>query len=257
MEIYIEYALLENFFVDGTLLFLALKMSKQSCKMVRLLLLAGCMAFFAVFFPLVKLPPLLFTAVKLLFPLPVCLVAVGRKGVGRYALTVVLFYALAFAFGGALIGVLGALQVEYFFAENGGIVTAVPVGALFAALTFFSFACVYATKKLYAVKRARAHIAPCELVGKRGRVKTLGYLDTGNSARYKGLPVCFVSPDIFYDACGEGWEQMTIHTLAGEKTVTVCIAELSVNGEGKSAVYASPSARLIGREYKVLLPKGE
>ena len=116
---------------------------------------------------------------------------------------------------------------------------------------------MYAGKKIYAVKRAKAHILPCEIFGVRGKVKAFGYLDTGNSALHKGLPVCFVSPDIFYDACGECFEKMTIRTLAGEKTVAVCRAELAVAGEPKKSVYASPSAGLIGREYKVLLPKGE
>ena len=48
MEIYIEYALLENFFVDGTLLFLAIVASKQTLVWRKIILSAFLGAVFAV-----------------------------------------------------------------------------------------------------------------------------------------------------------------------------------------------------------------
>lgn len=257
MEIYIEYALLENFFMDGTLLFLALKLSKSAFRVWKILFSALLGAVFAVVFPLLPLPsPLAFLG-KFSFPFLLCFLTLERKkGRGRYALTVLLFYALSFSFAGLLIGVFGALDIAYFFDAQGGIVTNIPVGALFAALTFFAFSCCAVAKKLYAVKRVHAHISLCVVKGEKGSVKVLGYEDTGNAARYRGLPVCFVTPDVFYDACGEGVERTTIQTLAGEKRVTVKRAVVTVAGVERET-YASPSAGLIGREYKVLLPKGE
>lgn len=262
MEIYIEYALLENFFVDGTLLFLSLAASKQKIFWRRLLLSAALGAAFAVAFPLLPLPSLLLQAFKFFLPLLLVAVAVKKgKGRGRYALTALLFYALSFAFAGLLTGVLGALDVEYFSSDYGGIVTSLPVGALFAALVLFAALCCYGVSRLYRLKKTHENIRSCEVQGEKGSVCALGYMDTGNTARYKGLPVCFVTPDLFYDLYGTeaNCEKTVICTLAGEKTVSVCKAMRLKIGQGKDetlleGVYLSPSSGLIGREYKMLLP---
>lgn len=262
MEIYIEYAFLENFFVDGTLLFLSLVASKQKIVWRKVFFSAVLGAAFAVAFPLLSLPTFFLQALKFALPFLLCAVATGRvKGRGRYGLTVLLFYAFSFAFAGLLTGVLGAFEVEYFTLEYGGILTNIPVGALFAALVVFSSLCFYGVSRLYRLKTAHEHILPCEVQGERGCICALGYVDTGNTARYQGLPVCFITPDLFYDLFGLNakCEKTEIRTLAGEKTVAVKKALQVKIGRGKKerlleGAYLSPSAGLIGREYKLLLP---
>ena len=267
MEIYIEYALLENFFVDGTLLFLALVASKQPIVWRRLFLAAALGAAFAILFPLVPLPTPCMQTIKFFLPLLFCAVAAKKgKGVGRYALTALLFYAFSFAFAGLLTGVLGAFKIEYFSLSYGGIITDIPVGALFAALVAFAALCIFGVSRLYRVKAAHVHILPCELQGKKGSICALGYVDTGNTAHYQGLPVCFITPDLFYDLFGidAPCEKTIIRTVAGERTV--CVYKVDCVKIGKKSeqtvlegVYLSPSAWLVGREYKLLLPaiKGE
>ena len=265
MEIYIEYALLENFFVDGTLLFLAIVASSQTLVWRKIILSAFLGAVFAVAFPLLPFPSALLEVGKFLVPLALCGLAVKKgKGVGRYALTTLLFYAFSFTFAGLITGVLGAFNIEYFSIHGGGIVTAIPVGALFAALAAFAALCVYGIARLYHIKRIHESVLPCEVRGGKGVVRTLGYIDTGNTARYKGLPVCFVTPDLFYDLFGveTPYEKTVIRTLSGEKTVVVRKTEYIKLGRGKKqtvveGAYLSPSAGLIGREYKVLLPSIE
>ena len=89
MEIYIEYALLENFFVDGTLLFLAIVASSQTLVWRKIILSAFLGAVFAVAFPLLPFPSALLEVGKFLVPLVLCAVAVKKgKGLGRYALNI-------------------------------------------------------------------------------------------------------------------------------------------------------------------------
>ncbi len=262
MEIYIEYAFLENFFVDGTLLFLSLVASKQKIVWRKLLFSAFLGAAFAVAFPLLPLPTVFMQILKFAAPLLFCAVAVKKgKGRGRYALTVLLFYAFSFAFAGLLTGVLGAFEIEYFTLEYGGIVTSIPIGALTCALVLFASLCFYGVSRLYRLKAAHEHILFCEVQAEKGCVSALGYLDTGNTAQYQGLPVCFITPDLFYDLFGLDvtCEKTVIRTLTGEKTVSVFKALRVKVGRGKKervleGVYLSPSAGLIGREYKLLLP---
>ena len=259
MEIYLEYALLENFFVDGALLFLSALVGKRKIVWGRLVLSAAIGAAFAVLFPLLPLPMPLSVTCKFLLPILLCKIAIKKEnGGGGYALTLLFFYAFSFAFAGLLYGVFGAFDIEYFEVEGGGIVSKLPVGGLLAALVFFVALCLLGVKKLYEKRRTYLHIYDCEIVGDRGVLKAKGYLDTGNTASYHGMPVCFVTPDLFYDFTGgeTPTEQMTVVTLAGEKRVSVIKAEKILVGESVHGVaYLSPTSRLIGREYKILLPR--
>ena len=100
MEIYVEYALIENFLVDGALLYLAMSAAKQPICLWRLALSAFAGAAFALVFPLLSLPPWLGYLLKFLVGALLCVIALKRqKSWGRYALTVLLFYALSFCFG--------------------------------------------------------------------------------------------------------------------------------------------------------------
>lgn len=262
MEIYIEYALLENFFVDGTLLFLALVASRQTVVWKKLVFAAFLGAVFAVVFPLMPLPSVCMQLLKFFAPLLFCAASIKRgKSKGRYALTLLLFCAFSFAFAGLLTGVLGALNIEYFTMDYGGVLTKLPIGALFAALVAFAASCGFGVRRLYRLQRVHRHILSCEVVGERGEVTALSYLDTGNTARCKGLPVCFITPDLLYDLFGDEppSESVVIRTLSGEKRVSVWKVRRIKIGKGSSqtvfeGAYLSPSAELIGREYKLLLP---
>ena len=97
VEIYLEDAIIENFLLDGALLYLALSAARQEIVWWRLLLggLAG--AVFAVAFPLLPFPPWLTYACKLLAGGLLVFIALKRqKHRGRYALTLALFYGLSF-----------------------------------------------------------------------------------------------------------------------------------------------------------------
>ena len=98
-------------------------------------------------------------------------------------------------------------------------------------------------------------------------MKTEGFFDSGNLAKKEGLPVCFVTPDIFFDLVGEYvlstkergqvCDKMQIHTLSGRKNLPVCKGEIECEGKGgekrKRLVYFASSPNMIAREYKLLI----
>ena len=113
MEIYVEYAILENLLLDGALLLLALLAVRQKICVWRLCLAAAVGAVFAIVFPLLSLPPWAALTLKFLVGALLCVIAVKKQnGRGRYVLTMILFYAFSFCFGGGLIAVLEGLDVE-------------------------------------------------------------------------------------------------------------------------------------------------
>ncbi len=257
MEIYIEYALLENVFFDGVLLYLALKASKTPVKKGRWICSAFLGAVFAVVFPLLRLPNFLLYAWKFAFGFLLCLIASPpvktKKEWGRYALTVVFFFTFSFGFGGVL---LGTLQ-EFF----DGKVPTVFVTVAFLVLTGFS---VFFVKKLYAKRALHRFIYECEISYKEKRIGVTGFLDSGNLAQKNGLPVCFLSPDICYalwgeetiEGGGQGCDEMQISTLGGEKSIALYKGVVEINENGlriKKQTYFASSTNMLSREYKMIL----
>ncbi len=255
MEIYIEYAFLENFLFDGAFLWLALYAAKVKIKWWRVTLSAVVGAAFALLFPFLHLPDLLKTILKIAVGFLLCLFLFERlktrREWGRYALTALFFFIFSFGFGGVLLGVFGSdTRVSPFL--------------VFFAFTLLCFASVWLMGKFYARKALHRRIYPCELYHGEKKISTQAFLDSGNLAMKNGLPVCFLSPELLYELFGEEivkgegqvCDEMAITTLSGEKKARLYPGRIEVDGQ-KRDVYFSPSANMIGREYKVLLNFGE
>ena len=258
MEIYIEYALIENFLYDFTLLALAFMAARVQIKWRRLLFSACVGAAFAVLFPLFRLPTALGTVVKIATGALLCILPFRRistrKEWGKYLLTVALFFAFSFGFGGTLLVVYGPLPMG----------KKAPSYFVFIGFAILSALGVWMIKRLYARRMIFSRVYPCTLFVRERYVYADGFYDSGNLAVKNGLPVCFVSPALIFELVGEEiletkgqvCDEMQISTLAGAKTVPLYEGEIEVkmNGQTVSArAYFAPSAHMIGREYAVLL----
>ena len=268
MVVYIECVFLENTLFDFALLYLSARLCKTATRWWKTLFSACVGGVFAVVYPFIDLPNALLLLIKTAVGFLLCLLAFPRiknkKDGGRYALNTGFFFALTFLYGGAL---TAAFSV---FLKNKTYVTAVAIG--FAFLTLFILLFTQQLRRKFVLQ---VHIYPCAICFKQKEIKTFGYLDSGNTASKNGLPVCFLSPDIFYDLFGaevlemggekeEGGgqvrDEMKIATMSGEKIIPLYQGEVEVRfsrGEKvKTRVYFSPAKNMINREYKVLLNAG-
>ena len=258
MEIYIEYAFIDNFLYDFALLMLAFSAARVKAKRYKFVLSACIGAVFAVVFPLLKLPSALATTVKIAVGGLLCMLAFGRisnrKEWRKYLVTTVLFFAFSFGFGGTLLVVYGPLSTG----------EKVPSGWVFLSFTILSAIGVWLIKRLYARRAVFRRVYACTLSVGEKHVTADGFYDSGNLAMKNSLPVCFVSPALIYELFdteilkseGQVCDEMQIFTLAGEKTVPIYEGEIEVETDGQTAcahVYFAPSAHMIGREYAVLL----
>lgn len=258
MVIFVEYAFMQNFLFDGALLCLALVSSKTPIKRRRIVFAAACGGFFALVYPLLTLPVWIGFVLKIAVGLLLCLLAFGRVKTknewGRYALSSVLFFFLTFAFGGAL----SALQTALCLSEL----------PLLAVVGGFCVSCVITSvliAKIYQKRRAYAFIYLCEARVNGKTRKAYGFLDSGNIASKNGIPVCFVSADVFYELFGDEilfsggqvCDEMQITTMSGVKKTALRRGEIVVSsGKGKRAekqVYFALGANMINREYEILL----
>lgn len=261
MTVYIEYAFLENFLIDGMLLYLALRALKVDFKWKKLLFASLLGATFALVFPLLSLPYFWAYLLKFAVGFLLCLLAFPRiknkKEAGRYALTCALFFLLSFSFAGAIFAVYG-----HFSASEGGyqMEQAPFVFVLCSAIVFLIFIARF-SKKIYKKRTVFRYIYDCAILFGQRRVAILGFLDSGNLATANGAPVCFLSPEISFEL----WEselfsphgEITIQTLGGEKTLPLFKGDLEIQGEQgvflRKGVYFAPSAHIVSREYKMLL----
>ena len=263
MEVYVEYAILENLLVDGALLYLAQTAAGQAVNLPRLLLASALGAVFAVLFPFLVVSPWLSYGLKFTVGAMLCMIAVKPKnGRGRYAMTILLFYALSFCFGGGLVAFFSVFGIEYYTLSGGGFLSSVPVGGLLAALATFVALGKWAVRKLYERKQVCSHLYPCEIVVGEKRVKVDGFVDTGNTASHLGRAVCFVTPDILYRLFGmqPPKERMTVRTVSGERQIGLFpVDEVRIlDGKGGKTLvgaYLSPAVHMLGKGYQLLLPE--
>ncbi len=257
MTVYIEYAILENLLYDGTFLSLALYAAREKLRVKRILFSAFIGAAFALVYPFLALPIFLSSLLKIAVGFLLCMLAFGRvkrrEEWRRYGLTSLFFFLFSFGFGGALTALTRGFPQRK-----------IPSWIVFLGVAALSLLSIYAVKKLYARKRIYQYIYLCEIHANGEIERVKGFFDSGNIASKNGVPVCFLSPELFYDLFlsknAEGWEQvrdeMKIKTLSGTKKVPLYQGEISIlDGEkrGRMTAYFAPSANMIGREYKILL----
>ena len=260
MEIYVEYALAENFLLDAMLLWLALKTARQKIIWGRICLAAALGAVFAVVFPLMRMGNVLAYLLKFAVGLLLCLISVKGKGAGRYAITALIFFGYSFALGGALLALYSAFSLDYKAGEGGYLVERAPVGTVLGGSFLFCVVSVSLVKRLYKKRAMRRFLYSCKVVLGDRSVTAEGFLDSGNRATAHGIPVCFLSPDLAFDLLGERsmTEEMTIVTVNGEKQIKIFLADsLEIYCGNRPniirKVYFAPSGHIRAREYKIIL----
>lgn len=262
LEVYIEYAIVENFLLDGALLYLAQKTVHLPVGKGRLFLSATCGAAFALVFPFFDLPPVWAFAVRYLFGFLLVLAAVRAKSVGEYFLTTFFFYLYTFSFGGFLLGMYAFFEVEY-AAAGGYLISSVPMGAVLAAALAFSIAALRLFAALRRRYRRKKLLYRCKIVLVDGREYAgMGLLDTGNHLLFCGRPVSLVDPAAAERLFGglppeEDMPGLSVHTATGDGELKVFPARLMIYSEGRENiidnVYFALASAPLGKGYDVIL----
>lgn len=232
MQVYVEYAILENFCMDFTLLTAAKAATRNPASYFRIGVASALGACFAVCFPLLGLSG--FWAITVKIASGFILGAIGGKysSVKGFVKFAAAFTAATFLTGGALIAVFSLADVAY--GDGGGyLISSVPVGIpLFAVICL-----VIAIRKIAAkVSVRRAADAKCKIYfgGKCAVCK--GFYDSGNKVYMGGSPVTVAPKHVALQLidCGSIKNFAYIHTVAGESKIPVFTADKIEIDDGKS-----------------------
>ncbi len=235
MKVYIELAFLENFLIDGVLMFLALHCARVRVSWWRLAISSSVGAIEAIVFPLFVLPLWAAYLVKFTGGAALGLIAAHGKKVRPYLITVAAFFLMTFALGGLLTAAYSFFWIEA-EAGQGFLVERIPVGLMAGGLCCFFIFFFYGARRFYRYRHAVRNTLDCALVAGERKVEWRGYADSGNLLEFRGKPVCVTSPQAVFALFGrhphaEG--HIRVATVNGQKTSPVfCCDTLAIRTGG-------------------------
>lgn len=255
MVVYVEYALLENFLLDGLILYLALKIARGRVRVWRLLLAAAIGAAEAVCFPLLSVPTWCAYLLKALGGILICLVAVSKGRFKTYVIVTAAFFLITFALGGLLTAAYSFFNVEY-EEGSGYLVEKAPVALILAGAGIFAALFAGFVKYFYRYAKLQKRIAPCALEHGGRKVKWKGLADSGNLLEFRGKPVCVFSAAAAFALFGRNLNEagrIEMKTVNGTRNSPVFECErMQVNGKSFSGVYLTVG-EVSSKDYQLIL----
>lgn len=232
MTVYIELSLAENFCMDFCLLFAAKAASKNTAGYFRLAAASALGACFAVVFPTFCVDGVLSVIIKIAAGAAMCAVAGKFTKFSGYIRFLLIFFALAFLLGGALLGVFSLADINY--VQGGGFfISSVPVGIpLFCVLTLAL--AVRAAAKRFGKPPSKNSVI-CRIFVGQSQVSVPAFYDSGNRVFYSGSPVSVVPQNIANKLLDVARIKTftEIHTVAGSRKMAVFTADKIEIDDGK------------------------
>ncbi len=235
MTVYVEYVLIDNFFIDLMLFNTAFKITGQKVSRLRLVLCSAFGAVFALFYPLITDNFYIITAAKILFGLFLTFLSAKFSSAKEYASFTAVFLGLTFFTGGAIIGAFNLFGIEY----SSEISIALMVLPVYILIRFITALIRY----FYRAKDLSGLIVKTEIFfgGKCATVR--GFFDTGNSLYDELTPVIMVNKraiaNILTPALLKNVKYITVSTAVGKEKKFSFKPDMLViySGENKNIFY--------------------
>lgn len=236
MQVYVEYALIENFCMDFCLLFCAKAVTKNPSGYFRLIIASALGACFAIVYPLFGLGQVWGVVVKIISGMFICLIAGKYSRIIGFVKFTAVFTAATFLLGGGLIAFFSLTGVSY--QEGGGfLLSSVPVGIpLFCAL-ILAIIIKTVAKKFIAARSAGE--CKCKVVVGEKSAECPAFFDSGNRVYSGGKPVSIIPRDVaekLVDVSGIK-TSVQIHTVAGKGSIAVFAADIVIHGKEERSLH--------------------
>ena len=228
MQVYIEYAILDNFFVDYFLLRQAAVLLRVPFKKRRLILSSVIGTVVAVVLPLFDLPTVVGFILKILLGTVISFTAVDHRNFTGYIKYFNVFLLLTFFLGGVIIGIMSLIGIPYDFeAYYSNKLLPIGLNVLFGYLLYFGI------KKFVDRFVSSVMIAPdlydAEVFINGASFKAVAFYDSGNRLKdvKTGLPIIICSQKFF--------DKLNSSTRLSVRGV---IAYSTASGVGENEFYA-------------------
>lgn len=237
LAVYIEYVLLDNIIIDYLLLKYTFLLVRGESGFWRLLFCSFLGAAFAAAMPLLSLPQYFAIPIKIIFSMALVFAAGKFRTKKNYLLSLVAFNLYTFLLGGSVTGIFNLFHLPLDREYSVGLI-------VLAAYLLIKLAHKGVTL-LYRRKNICACISDCEIELNGQKVKTKGFLDTGNNLydTESNLPVVVCSKSVAF-ALTDGFKNkipgkyIKISTAVGaDKMLVFKIDKLKIYNKDKVNIF--------------------
>jgi len=197
MVIYIEYLIIDNIVMDYLIFYLmklTFKFSYSKIRLISALMLGVVSAFFLPY--LISYAFILFVY-RIVFSIVIILTLVKFKTLKKFILHVGAFWLYTFLMGGAILGILNLLNINYNVSSVILYNCQVPMGAIL----ILCVANIWLIKNIVVAIseqiRMSKFLYKIKLIDGKSEVVALGFLDSGNKVEVDGKGVNIISLNIF------------------------------------------------------------
>lgn len=274
MEIYIEYAIIDNLVMNALIIYLVSKLQGLKISKTRQILSNLLGTIVSVIMPIFYIPNLFAVLLKLVLSLLMVLIICSRITIKKYITTYFLFIFVTALFGGICYFVISFLGLK---CEFGGILFSdfsIPMGLILIILLFSLWIICNLIKVVKKNLAKSENYIGIDIRNNGRSLHLLGFIDSGNMARSRnGDSLIFITPKTF---CKMYPDIDMIKFLSGNiteidikdsyyenifsvgnshRTLVVPIEEIEING--KSNIYRNVSVAIsennFGGQFDILL----
>ncbi len=239
MEIYIEYAILDNLLIDYLLLKETAVFLKVKTKKLKLIFSAILGTIVAVVLPLFKIEKVFLFLIKILTALIMAVFAVNHKSAKSYLLYFNVFLLATFLLGGACFGVLSIFGINYSL-EAYYQAKIIPVGlTIFLGYLFIVLTKRFVKENFKSAKIAKTLIK-CKIVVDGLNFPFNAFFDSGNFLKDEktGLPIVIVYDRVFNNLISNVFLKESGNVMVATatgcssfKSYSIDFIEIDFNGE--------------------------
>ncbi len=231
MQVYIEYAFLDNMIINYVLLKTATRCAKIKTRFIFLFLSSLLGTAVALILPLVKLPFTLLIGIKILLAVTMVYISGKFIKVKSYFITLAFFILFTFLCGGFLIALFtfaGVDYNQYFLLNNDSVI---PIGISVLIIYVASLFVTKVTKTLLKERNLKPFLRSCIIVVNKKKFSVNGFIDSGNGLYDKksGLPVIVCSNDLFLKLQSAGVKKsissITFDTVSGSSQMQLYVID--------------------------------
>lgn len=260
MQVYLEYAILDNLIINFILLKTTCNLVKIKTSFLMLFISSAVGTIVAILLPLFDLIAFYNVIVKLVLALLMPYLLTKYFSVKKYFITVFVFLTLTFLTGGVIFAIMYFADLSFEWEYP-----IVPIGITFLLVYFVSKLTIKCTKILYKKRDIHPFLKKCILVINGVKIKVNGFIDSGNHLydEKSGLPIVVANNNI-YQKIKNGknlkyHSSINIDTVSGSGKLDLYIIDklLIYNGDSvnifNSVLIGFSSANFFSSDYELLL----
>lgn len=234
MVVFIEYVLIDNFFIDYMLLKTTFLIMNLPVKKIRLVFASVLGAGFSLLFPIINLTSVLNLTLKLLVGLLLVLISYKYITFRSFYVSVLVFMTLTFLTGGAIVGVFNLIGIDYS--------SEISIAIMFLPVYVILKLGASVIKYIYVKRHAVNYNYDVYITALNNTVNAQGFLDTGNFL-YDGFsPVIVISKRLFNlllkDGNFIGIRKKEISTVNGtQEKISFKCDNLVIKGGGQENIF--------------------